>query len=113
MTLIANPFNIPYDGPYRVLQRADKHFTIELGGQKEVVSLDRIRPAYLESSLEVLPSTQSSPTQPTTQFTPPPALSSPVPTTPPGGVTRSGRHVHWPKRFISFARLSTPSLEGA
>ena len=39
----------PYDGPYRVFMRADKHYTLVIAGPPEVVSLDRLKPAYLES----------------------------------------------------------------
>ena len=39
----------PYDGPFKVLSRSDKHFTIERKGQKDVVSIDHLKPAYLDS----------------------------------------------------------------
>ena len=42
----------PYDGPYKVLERTDKFFTPDFGGQKDTVSLDRLKPAYLEISPE-------------------------------------------------------------
>ena len=37
----------PYDGHYRVLKRADKQYTLDITGCPEVVSLDRLKPAYL------------------------------------------------------------------
>ena len=40
----------PYNGPHKVIQRDDKTFTIEINGQQEVVSLDRLKPAHVEDS---------------------------------------------------------------
>ncbi|KAK3884609.1 hypothetical protein Pcinc_011128 [Petrolisthes cinctipes] len=38
-----------YDGPYKVLRRMDKTFTILRSGKKEIVSIDRLKPAYMEN----------------------------------------------------------------
>ncbi|KAK3885655.1 hypothetical protein Pcinc_010141 [Petrolisthes cinctipes] len=38
-----------YDGPYKVLRRTDKTFTILRSGKKEIVSIDRLKPAFLEN----------------------------------------------------------------
>ena len=86
----------PYDGPFPVVKRAPKHFTLHINGQDKTVSLDRLKPAYLE-----LPSPVSAPT---------PAPHTPTNQTPtsepvlrlseqPTRITRSGRHVHWPDRL--------------
>ena len=42
---IRKPLQSPYDGPYRVLERADKHCTLDIAGRPEVVSLDHLKPA--------------------------------------------------------------------
>ena len=44
---VCKPLQPPYDGPYKVLKRTDKHFTIAVKGKNEVVSIDRLKPAYL------------------------------------------------------------------
>ncbi|XP_077501302.1 uncharacterized protein LOC144112121 [Amblyomma americanum] len=44
-----------YNGPYRVLNKTKKLATILLNGCEEVVSLDGLKPAYLETPPQVLP----------------------------------------------------------
>lgn len=87
---IRKPLQAPYDGPYEVVTRNKKHFTLNIKGRKEVISVDRLKPAYLDLTItdSMLP---SNPPQPT------PLVSTPSPepnrhhTT-----TRSGRQVRWP-----------------
>ena len=38
----------PYNGPYKVLERKDKTFIIEQGDKHDTVSIDRLKPAYLD-----------------------------------------------------------------
>ena len=38
---VQKPLQQPYNGPFRVLERTDKYFTLELDGRKDKVSLDR------------------------------------------------------------------------
>lgn len=49
------PLTPSYDGPYRVLHQTPKSATIILNGREEVVSLDRLKPAYLETPPHELP----------------------------------------------------------
>ena len=44
---VHKPLQPPYDGPYPVIKRTDKHFTIEITGWKDTVSIDRLKPAHL------------------------------------------------------------------
>ena len=89
---VRKPLQKPYDGPYKVLKRTDKHFTIDINGHNEVVSIDRLKPAFHEDS-----STQQSliPLPEATEKEPSPA-SQPV------RVTHYGRRVHWPKHLSSI-----------
>ena len=41
-------FQSPYEGPYRVLHRNEKTFTIEKRDKEYTVSIDRVKPAYVE-----------------------------------------------------------------
>ena len=86
----------PYDGPYKVLQRNNKHYALEISGKQMVVSLDRLKPAYIEDT-----SIDTS-SQTFTAILPP--------STPPNSttrVTRSGRQVHWPRKLANY-RSFTP-----
>jgi hypothetical protein len=68
------PLQSQYDGPYPVLERKDKFFKVNINGRKDTVSIDRLKPAYLD-----IPST------------PPQSQTHPHPNTT-TQVTRSGRH---------------------
>ena len=42
-----HPLQLPYDGPFRVLDKKEKHFTLDVRGRKETVSIDRLKSAFL------------------------------------------------------------------
>ena len=68
---VRKPLQSPNDGPYLVLERTEKFFTLNINGREDTVSVDRLKPTYLD----------------TTDTNHPPSQSQPVPTT---RVTRSG-----------------------
>lgn len=68
----------PYDGPYLVLKRSPKVFLIQLPGRQLSISVDRLKPAYVL------------------------AESDPEMTNTSDVVTRSGRIVRPPKRFVHY-----------
>lgn len=88
------PFTAPYTGPHPVISRKDKYFVIKIKDKNVTVSIDRLKPAYVLSDSTESPNIKI-PYQPTevTQNTP-----KIVPET----TTRSGRHVHFPKRLITI-----------
>ena len=50
---VKQPLQKPYDGLFCILQRTSKHFTLDVLGQKKVVSLDRLKPTFVEDTLPV------------------------------------------------------------
>ncbi|XP_037520478.1 uncharacterized protein LOC119397110 [Rhipicephalus sanguineus] len=48
--VVRRSLQTPYDGPFRVLRHGRKTITIERHGHKEVVSLDRVKPAHRETN---------------------------------------------------------------
>ena len=81
----------PYDGPYLVLKRTSKHYTVNVNNQHQTISIDRLKPAFLED-----------PEPPQLSPTPPSTPSSELTRT-----TRSGRTVRWPDRF-TLSAVSCP-----
>ncbi|XP_037572239.1 uncharacterized protein LOC119454358 [Dermacentor silvarum] len=43
------PFQPPYSGPYKVIRRDDKSFTLQISGRDVRVSNDRLKPSYILS----------------------------------------------------------------
>ncbi|BHF58389.1 hypothetical protein SprV_0100134100 [Sparganum proliferum] len=99
----------PYDGPYKVLQRMDKHYVIQKADKTDTVSIDRLKPAYLECiPLSVVSKTSSAPSSPDPPVSipssqPPHSITPPThpdsPTTAPRTSSRSGRHIHFPAKL--------------
>ena len=127
------PLVRPYDGPFPVLTRADKHFDISTDGKAVRVSLDRLKPAC---SPQTFPRLNQDPCVSEQQdphalqedhtaimgdavgpdraatfdddqgIAPAPAPSSLSDASPPQVTTRSGRLVQKPKKYRTFYRLS-------
>ena len=45
---IRKPFQSQYDGPYKVLQRKEKYFVVDVMGKQDTISLDHLKPAHLD-----------------------------------------------------------------
>ena len=98
------PLQHPYEGPFKVLQPGEKNFTIDIGGRKDTVSVDRLKPAHIDPEFQVPVAVAKHRGRPprkvqatSTQSHTPDSLSDiPLPLH-----TRSGRQVNLPRRFIS------------
>ncbi|GBN74697.1 hypothetical protein AVEN_46541-1 [Araneus ventricosus] len=95
------PLSPPYTGPHPVISRKEKTFVLQINNKNITVSIDRIKPAYVlsESSDSLLTTptcTHKLEATPSPIYAPEnePVIVKPI-------TTRSGRHVHFPKRPIT------------
>jgi hypothetical protein len=101
---IRKPLQATFEGPYKVLSRTEKHFTISLPNRTVTVSIDRLKPAFLLNDDSALP--QPPGTSPVTNPAPvsdvPDNLvpSPDVPVSPAPTTTRSGRRVRFNPRYL-------------
>lgn len=103
---VRRPLTSPYKGPYKVLERNSKFFKLDIKGRREIVSVDRLKQAHIDSdfllsdlhdptpfvhlqhSEPLHVNRQTVPTQPSAQ------RQSDQPKT-----TRRGRIVLWPRKL--------------
>lgn len=86
----------PYEGPYAVVHRGDKTFTLNIRNKHVTVSIERLKPAYVlaEDTTETYPVIpQNQPTTGTNNNDHSPEVRP--------RATRSGRRVRFPDRFQS------------
>eukprot|EP00106_Octopus_bimaculoides_P001605 XP_014769047.1 PREDICTED: uncharacterized protein LOC106868344 [Octopus bimaculoides] len=87
----------PYSGPYKVLQKRDKYFVLDVYGKKNTVSIDRLKKAIMES--DTAPPSSSPSTTHRSEIT-----ASELPTStsksPQHPHTKSGRRVRWPAKYV-------------
>ncbi|GFX87981.1 integrase catalytic domain-containing protein [Trichonephila clavipes] len=102
--MFRRPLQQPYDGPFKVLQRKDKVFFLDINGKRVSVSIDRCKPAFFLNTEDLqLPQTKNE-----TPATVEPNVTAPTPatvehdptaSTPTQPSIRSGRKVHLPTRY--------------
>ena len=108
------PLQTPYTGPYRVLERADKHFVIQCGERQESVSIDRLKAAKGDPERQMVPAVPPRrgrpPKQPADEAGPPSSTgdqesrkSEGPATSPPtyAQVTKRGRVSKPPERYAA------------
>ena len=81
---VRKPLQAQYEGPYSVLERTDKFYKLKINGRTDTVSIDRLKPAYLDIDPH------------------PPNHSQPQTCTATTRVTRSGRHIQWPETIVTY-----------
>ena len=90
---VRKPLQPPYDGPFPVVKRTAKHFTITINGRNNTISIDRLKPAHLDTeqsdhTTHYIPASQA---QPSPSPSPTPTHTPTIPRS-----TRSGRRVRFP-----------------
>ncbi|CAB4029252.1 Hypothetical predicted protein [Paramuricea clavata] len=93
---VKSPLQQPYDGPFLVIQRNGKFFTLNKNGCRDIVSIDRLKPAILEKMDDPPLKPTAHPMTPVPSDTIEPPLPTVLPT--PSLTTRSGHTVHLPRR---------------
>ncbi|GFV99660.1 integrase catalytic domain-containing protein [Trichonephila clavipes] len=104
LDMLRRPLQQPYDGPFKVLQRKDKVFFLDINGKRVSVSIDRCKPAFFLNTEDLqLPQTKNetpATVEPNaTAPTPATVEHDPTASTPTQPSTRSGRKVHLPTRY--------------
>ena len=98
------PLQPIYDGPFPVISKQEKFFTIQLANGPDNITIDRLKPAFLLSDSDTSLSTETTSTsscgvqRPVTPLPPTEDSSEHRPS--PRTTTRSGRKVHFPSRFL-------------
>ncbi|GFX28016.1 integrase catalytic domain-containing protein [Trichonephila clavipes] len=99
--MLRRPLQQPYDGPFKVLQRKDKVFFLDINGKRVSVSIDRCKPAFFLNTEDLqLPQTKNeTPATVEPNATPATVEHDPTASTPTQPSTRSGRKVHLSTRY--------------
>ena len=95
---IRRPLTPTYTGPLKVLSRADKHITIRRGNNKDTVSIDRVKPAFIEKEV----SSTGTPSDTSADSSESSPEVQPDTTAPTKKQTKSGRKVTFPRKFKSY-----------
>ncbi|KAH9579264.1 hypothetical protein MS3_00009475 [Schistosoma haematobium] len=93
------PLQPSYDGPFKVIAWTDKTVTMEKAGKTDVISIDRVKLAFIDSDIHSTNTNSSKMVTPTKHESQESVtLTQQKDETP--VTTRSGRRVKWPERMI-------------
>lgn len=103
------PLTVCNNGPYFVIDRTYKFFTVLRNGKKETVAVNRLNPANVDASNSTSSASQQNTTRKgatssTSQQSQAPSEQQPQSCT--QRITKSGRKVTWPKHFKSYIPLN-------
>lgn len=51
---VRKPLQAPYKGPFKVIRRTPKYFILDINGEEDSVSLERLKVAYLSEDFDRL-----------------------------------------------------------
>lgn len=75
---VRKPLEAPYSGPFKLLDLNRKTATILVNGQKQTVSVDRLKKAFVRTSVNPSLGTPSPLTSPSVPSSPPPVTEPPT-----------------------------------
>lgn len=78
---VLKPLQSSFSGPFQVVSKATKTYKVKMNGKTQTISLDRIKPAFVSTDLEI------------PKEAPVPSPQEPI------YRTRSGRQVRFPKKL--------------
>lgn len=91
-SMVCKPLQTPYEGPYPVLKRHDKYFTVDVRGKKMNISLDRLKAAFILNQPNSEPTiTESSNNEPTANQ---PTFNQPTSNQPTSNATKANEPTH-------------------
>ncbi|CAH8289554.1 unnamed protein product [Schistosoma intercalatum] len=96
---VKKPLKQPYEGPYKVIKRTQKYFIISRNGNKQTISIDRIKPAFYEATQ--VKEDNAVDNQPLSPVTEKPVEDKKL-NTKTSCLTHSGRPINKPKRYVHF-----------
>lgn len=104
---VRKPLQAPYKGPFKVIRRTPKYFILDINGEEDSVSLERLKVAYLSEDFDKFSRAKisTSPESDATATKSKQIIAKPSPPERPVYKTRSGRQVHWPKKFLQVIRF--------
>ena len=91
MMRIVAPLHRNYDGPYHVIEHADKTFVLDIGGRLETVSIDGVKCAHADPVRPIVPAKPSRRGRPQRVRQTPEAQADPGRPVVPGKPLRRGR----------------------
>lgn len=96
---VKKPLQQPYDGPFEVIERSVKHFTVLIRARPTTISVDRLKPCFMTTDginpAETTSGTSKSKVSPSASLSSSPAVELEDPPI----YTRSGRRIRFAPRY--------------
>ncbi|KAA3674935.1 uncharacterized protein DEA37_0006915 [Paragonimus westermani] len=105
VTTPRRPLHPPYTGPFRVFARYARTFVLERNGKRELISIDTLKPVFIEAPDRKTDSQAATPSSASTLSsvcTDSVSVATPPASTEPSPQSRRGRELRRPVRFADY-----------